>query len=441
MNKETFFEKFAKIYQYPYGTGFQKDTEDYSDFERYLKRKQYYNPFHVDCPKTKKMICYWDEFKLHNHLIDPFKDVVFRLQNYYEGFDDQKEEKMKHKLQFEKERFMNVTHPEFTHTYDRYLQYIEEDDILEYETQLKAERKQWVYCHKFYYGNPMAKINPTANKDLPKLCETCCKKYINGFVGSGTENKKIARALGHPLVVRTKTGPNYDDSDSLKDSNSADQMSSKDQNRHNKRVRDSVSPSVSKGSKRQKTKDNNTAKELKCVTCGSKILYNKDEHSFDCDLVKKIGWVCINCKQCIKCKKSDNESKLLICDKCDRTYHIYCLKPPLESIPTTVWVCEDWEKNHINKKACTGCSIPLERKDLVIFEGFPTCKDCNQLYADGEYCKICKCLYNENESNQNFVCCDTCEKWIHAECDNISKEKLKQMDNSTDKYNCPHWRK
>lgn len=187
----------------------------------------------------------------------------------------------------------------------------------------------------------MAKINPTANKDLPKLCETCCKKYINGFVGSGTENKKIARALGHPLVVRTKTGPNYDDSDSLKDSNSADQMSSKDQNRHNKRVRDSVSPSISKGSKRQKTKDNNTAKELKCVTCGSKILYNKDEHSFDCDLVKKIGWVCINCKQCIKCKKSDNESKLLICDKCDRTYHIYCLKPPLESIPTTVWVCED----------------------------------------------------------------------------------------------------
>lgn len=171
MNRETFFEKFAKIYQYPYGTGFAKEREDCHDFERYLKRKQYFNPFHVDCPKTNKMICYCDEFKLDNNMVEPFKDIVFRLQNYYEGYDDSKEEKMKWKLQFEKERFMNVTHPEFTHTYDRYLQYLDDEDIIEYETQLKAERKQCVYCHRFFYGNPMAKLNATAAKDQPDLCE------------------------------------------------------------------------------------------------------------------------------------------------------------------------------------------------------------------------------------------------------------------------------
>jgi len=50
MNKETFLEKFSKIYQYPYGTSFLKGKEkvDDSDFERYLKRKQHFNPFHVD---------------------------------------------------------------------------------------------------------------------------------------------------------------------------------------------------------------------------------------------------------------------------------------------------------------------------------------------------------------------------------------------------------
>lgn len=49
---------------------------------------------------------------------------------------------MAKKLAFEKERFMNVSHPEFTHTYDRYLKYVDDEDILEYESQLKAERKQ-----------------------------------------------------------------------------------------------------------------------------------------------------------------------------------------------------------------------------------------------------------------------------------------------------------
>jgi hypothetical protein len=142
MNRETFFEKFAKIYQYPYGTGFTKVTEDYHNFERYLKKKQYYNPFHIDCPKTKKTICYCDEFKVAPSLLEPFKDVVYRLENYYNGYDDTKEIKMKKKLEFEKERFMNVTHPEYTHTYDRYLEYLNQDDILEYESKLKAERKQ-----------------------------------------------------------------------------------------------------------------------------------------------------------------------------------------------------------------------------------------------------------------------------------------------------------
>lgn len=58
MNRETFLEKFSKIYQYPYGTGFTKDNEDYADFERYLIKKEHYNPFHVDCKATNKMICY-----------------------------------------------------------------------------------------------------------------------------------------------------------------------------------------------------------------------------------------------------------------------------------------------------------------------------------------------------------------------------------------------
>lgn len=106
-------------------------------------------------------------------MLEPFKDVVYRLENYYSGYDDEKEIKMKKKLEFERERFMNVTRPEYTHTYDRYLEYLDQDDILEYESRLKAERKQCSSCHKYYYGNPMAKINATAAKVQPNLCEPC----------------------------------------------------------------------------------------------------------------------------------------------------------------------------------------------------------------------------------------------------------------------------
>ena len=102
-------------------------------------------------------------------MVNPFKDAVFRLQNYYEGYDDLKEEKMKRKLQFEKERFMNVSNPNFTRSYDAYLQYMEDQDAMEYENQLKAERKICMNCRMHYYGNPLEKLNTQLPKDLPNL--------------------------------------------------------------------------------------------------------------------------------------------------------------------------------------------------------------------------------------------------------------------------------
>lgn len=191
MNKETFLEKFSKIYEYPYGSKFQPKRYKNHDFERYLKRKENYNPFHVDWPSTKRAIWYCSEYTLDPNHVPPFKDIVFRLENYYNGYTDEKEKLCARQLQLERERFMNVTHIEFTHTYDRYLQYLDEQDIIQYENQLKAERNRCSYWHKFYYGNPMDKLNPTAtnNNNIPDLCTACCKKYISGFFDSGSENK------------------------------------------------------------------------------------------------------------------------------------------------------------------------------------------------------------------------------------------------------------
>ncbi|KAI8377547.1 regulator of chromosome condensation 1/beta-lactamase-inhibitor protein II [Radiomyces spectabilis] len=43
---------------------------------------------------------------------------------------------------------------------------------------------------------------------------------------------------------------------------------------------------------------------------------------------------------CVKCRKDDNEDKILLCDKCDASTHTYCAVPPLQEIPEGDWYCD-----------------------------------------------------------------------------------------------------
>jgi len=50
--------------------------------------------------------------------------------------------------------------------------------------------------------------------------------------------------------------------------------------------------------------------------------------------------VCCFCA-CRVCFGKHNKKKLLLCDRCDDEYHIFCLDPPLESVPKRKWYCDD----------------------------------------------------------------------------------------------------
>ncbi|VDN33905.1 unnamed protein product [Cylicostephanus goldi] len=52
------------------------------------------------------------------------------------------------------------------------------------------------------------------------------------------------------------------------------------------------------------------------------------------------GWRCLDCTVCEGCGEGKDESKLLLCEECDVSYHIYCLSPPLERIPNGPWRCQ-----------------------------------------------------------------------------------------------------
>lgn len=39
-------------------------------------------------------------------------------------------------------------------------------------------------------------------------------------------------------------------------------------------------------------------------------------------------------------RQPGDDSKMLVCDTCDKGYHTYCLKPVMTSIPKHGWKCK-----------------------------------------------------------------------------------------------------
>lgn len=79
---------------------------------------------------------------------------------------------------------------------------------------------------------------------------------------------------------------------------------------------------------------------VSCTKCGSSGHPSCLRFSENIKIsVQKYDWQCIECKTCSKCSTADNEDQLLFCDDCDRSYHTYCLSPPLSDLPEGSWSC------------------------------------------------------------------------------------------------------
>ncbi|XP_062874327.1 histone acetyltransferase KAT6A [Trichomycterus rosablanca] len=57
--------------------------------------------------------------------------------------------------------------------------------------------------------------------------------------------------------------------------------------------------------------------------------------------VKALWWQCIECKTCSSCQdQGKNAENLLLCDSCDRGFHMECCDPPLGRMPKGMWICQ-----------------------------------------------------------------------------------------------------
>ena len=55
---------------------------------------------------------------------------------------------------------------------------------------------------------------------------------------------------------------------------------------------------------------------------------------------------------------------LLCCDRCEGTYHLACLNPPLTSVPTVEWFCPVCVQNQIH--GVTDCIPPRENRPFYL---------------------------------------------------------------------------
>lgn len=55
---------------------------------------------------------------------------------------------------------------------------------------------------------------------------------------------------------------------------------------------------------------------------------------------------------CEWCGSGGHEDELLLCDKCDRGYHVFCLKPILPCVPNGSWFCSSCISQKKLKRMC-----------------------------------------------------------------------------------------
>ncbi|KAF6135874.1 hypothetical protein GIB67_014539 [Kingdonia uniflora] len=88
---------------------------------------------------------------------------------------------------------------------------------------------------------------------------------------------------------------------------------------------------------------------------------------------------------------------------------------------------------------CDGCGSTLASKTTKKTKGSThkgqlLCKHCAKLLKSKQYCGICKKIWHHSDGG-NWVRCDGCKVWVHAECGKISSKLFKDLEEVD--YYCP----
>ncbi|KAL1923377.1 uncharacterized protein VTP21DRAFT_8357 [Calcarisporiella thermophila] len=169
--------------------------------------------------------------------------------------------------------------------------------------------------------------------------------------------------------------------------------------------------------------------------------------------IESFAWICTDCKICVVCKSSGDESKLMICDDCDRGWHTDCCDPVVTEVPQGRWLCRLCARCHsCENKELDDASLTEDQFEHAVApptsnNRYPTylatyCKRCSDDFEQGRYCPVClKTYHGEDDMGEedDMVCCDQCDRWVHLKCDEKLTPELYEMlvEDAEAKYQCP----
>jgi histone-lysine N-methyltransferase MLL3 len=120
------------------------------------------------------------------------------------------------------------------------------------------------------------------------------------------------------------------------------------------------------------------------------------------------GWRCLDCTVCEGCGEKNDEARLILCDDCDISFHIYCMEPPLPTVPQGTWKCK-W------CAICFKCGSNEAGNNCSWQHGYTECGPC----ASQANCSVCSEIYVDGEL---IIQCTNCDRWLHCLCDSIKND-------------------
>lgn len=130
---------------------------------------------------------------------------------------------------------------------------------------------------------------------------------------------------------------------------------------------------------------------------------------------------------CRQCKEIAEGQNCLVCDYCEESYHILCIKPALQKIPLNSWYCTSCRAKgigspHENCLLCESLNAPRSLSTGINEEEVELEKSSNGIEEDmmengAEILPNCKICGNGVKNENHKVCGHAfCTKYFHERC-------------------------
>ncbi|KAG8235735.1 hypothetical protein J437_LFUL016197 [Ladona fulva] len=115
--------------------------------------------------------------------------------------------------------------------------------------------------------------------------------------------------------------------------------------------------------------------------------------------------------RCRVCRKQGDGENMLLCDGCNKGYHLYCLKPKLNAIPLGDWFCNACRPPERTQPPRKSRRLFSEESDEDEDE-----EDEEEEEEDSEVGSVHNETCHQCGVGGHVICCDTCPLVFHMEC-------------------------